>query len=102
MAPVVAVGISTGTMALVGGLVLAVGAVYYLSKSDGQTDSKEREKKRPTNKLLSDDNRYNGDKAVIEDAIQEKDWETLEDMLDSATQDFPDLVEMIEKSLKSR
>jgi len=53
-------------------------------------------------KLLSDEDRYNGDKSIIEDAINEKDWETLEDMLESSTSDFPDLINMINNALKNR
>ena len=53
-------------------------------------------------KLLSDDDRYDTDKTIILRAIAEKDWETLEDLLDSSTQDFPDLIKMIEEALKNK
>ena len=54
------------------------------------------------NKILTDENRYKGDKLIIEDAIREEDWETLEDMLKSRTSDFPDLIKMIKKALNNR
>ena len=59
-------------------------------------------KEKSIGKLLSDEDRYNGDKSIIEDAINEKDWETLEDMLESSTSDFPDLINMINNALKNR
>lgn len=57
---------------------------------------------KPIVKLLSDEDRYNGDKLIIDNAIQEKDWETLEDMLKSSTSDFPDLIKLIENALKNK
>ena len=95
MVPVIA-GLSLGTLSLVGGVILVAGTVYYLSSSES------KEKEESINKLLSDEDRYNGDKSIIEDAINEKDWETLEDMLESSTSDFPDLINMINNALKNR
>jgi len=95
MVPVIA-GLSLGTLSLVGGAILVAGTVYYLSSSES------KEKEESINKLLSDEDRYNGDKSIIEDAINEKDWETLEDMLESSTSDFPDLINMINNALKNR
>ncbi|HIP13590.1 MAG TPA: hypothetical protein EYG73_12855 [Arcobacter sp.] len=98
MLPIIA-GLSLGTVSLVGGAILVatgIGTVYYLS------NSKSKEKEKSINKLLSDEDRYNGDKSIIEDAINEKDWETLEDMLESSTSDFPDLINMINNALKNR
>lgn len=92
-----ATGISVGTVVLVGGAILVGGAViYYLS----QTNKEKRTKK--YKKLVSDEHRYESRKDIILTAIKEKDWETLEDMLDSSTRDFPDLIKMIEKALKDR
>ena len=59
-------------------------------------------KKTPIKKILSDENRYKGDKSIVTTAIKEKDWETLEDMLNSDTSDFPDLIEIIKKALNNR
>lgn len=43
------------------------------------------------------------DKSIIEDAISEKDWVTLEGMFNSKSiKDFPDLVKMIEDALKNK
>jgi len=95
MVPVIA-GLSLGTLSLVVGAILVAGTVYYLSSSES------KEKEESINKLLSDEDRYNGDKSIIEDAINEKDWEILEDMLESSTSDFPDLINMINNALKNR
>jgi len=97
----VATGLSIGTIALVGGAILVAGVIIYLnnSKKKGKINSSS---KGSINKILTDENRYKGDKLVIEDAIKEKDWETLEDMLDSRTSDFPDLIQMIKKALNNR
>lgn len=88
-------GLSIGIIALAGGVII------YLnnSKKKGKNSSSSQGS---INKILTDENRYKGDKLIIEDAIREKDWETLEDMLNSRTSDFPDLIEMIKKALKNR
>ena len=53
--------------------------------------------------LSTDDVRYKNDKMIIEDAIAEKDYETLESMSkDRRVKEFPDLVEMIKKALKNK
>jgi hypothetical protein len=100
-APAVATGLSIGTIALVGGVILVAGAIIYLnnSKKKGRSNSSSQGS---INKILTDENRYKGDKLIIEDAIREKDWETLEDMLKSRTSDFPDLIKMIKKALNNR
>ena len=101
VAPAVATGLSIGTIALVGGIIIVAGAIIYLnnSKKKGRSNSSNQGS---INKILTDENRYKGDKLVIEDAIKEKDWETLEDMLNSRTSDFPDLIQMIKKALNNR
>lgn len=99
MAPVAttaAAGISTGTIVLVGGVILIAGAIFYLKNSNSKAE------KTSVKKILTDENRYKGYKSVIEDAIKEEDWETLEDMLSSRTSDFPDLIQMIKKALNNR
>lgn len=96
MLPTIA-GVSIGTIGLVGGVIIVAGIAYYVKKSKGKVEQEVN-----LNKILSDDDRYNGDKSIIEDAIKEKDWETLEDMLESSTSDFPDLINMINNALKNR
>lgn len=92
-----ATGISLGTMVLVGGAVLIGGAaIYYLSQTNKESEPKKYKK------LVSDEHRYESRKDIILTAIKEKDWETLEDMLDSSTKDFPDLIDIIKKALKDR
>ena len=60
-------------------------------------------KTQPIKKLLSDENRYKGDKNIILRAIEEKDWEILEELLrDESIKDFPDLIKMIEEALKNK
>ena len=54
-------------------------------------------------KLISDEDKYKGDKSIIEDAIREKDWKTLEDFQDRpGLKKFPDLIKMIEEALKNK
>ena len=53
-------------------------------------------------KLLSDENRYKGDKNIVQNAIEEKDWKLLEELLnDKSIKDFPDLIKMVEDALRS-
>ncbi len=91
-----ATGLSTGTILLIGGVILLAGGMYYFYT---QNSTKE---KSSVKKLLSDEDRYQTDRKIIEEAIVEKDWETLEDMLNSSTKDFPDLIEMIKKALENK
>ncbi len=100
-APAVATGLSIGTIALVGGVILVAGAIIYLNNSKKKVRSNSSSQG-SINKILTDENRYKGDKLVIEDAIREEDWETLEDMLNSRTSDFPDLIKIIKKALKNK
>lgn len=100
-APTVATGLSIGTIALVGGVIIVAGAIIYFNNSKKKRKSNSSSQG-SINKILSDENRHKGDKLVIEDAIKEKDWETLEDMLNSRTSDFPDLIIIIEDALKNK
>ena len=52
------------------------------------------------NIILTDDNRYEEDKSLIEDAIKIEDWEFLRNMKTSRTVDFPGLIQMIDEALK--
>lgn len=95
-------GISIGTIVLFGGItLLVVGTVYYLTRLNTNKNINQI-KKTPIKKILSDENRYKGDKSIITAAIKEQDWEILEDMLNSDTSDFPDLIEIIKKALNNR
>lgn len=93
-------GISLGTIALVGGaMVVVVGVAYLIYKSN---DKKIKKEERPIKKLLDDDDKYNTYKSIIENAIKEKDWQTLEDFLDSRAKHYPDLISMIKDALKDK
>jgi len=98
--PAAATGLSIGTIALVGGVILVTGAIIFLNNS--KKESSNSSSQGSINKILTDENRYKGDKLIIEDAIRKNDWEILEDMLDSRTSDFPDLIQMIKKALNNR
>ena len=89
-----------GTVVLIGGIVVA-GVAYSMYKNKN-SDNISNNSAKPVGKLLSDDDRYDTDKTIILRAIAEKDWETLEDLLDSSTQDFPELIKMIEEALKNK
>lgn len=84
---------------ILGGIVIS-GVVYYFYKQN-YTDN-EINNKKPIKKLIEDEDKYNGYKTIIENAIKEKDWQTLEDFLDSRAKRFPDLIKMIEEALKER
>jgi tRNA A37 N6-isopentenylltransferase MiaA len=100
--PVIDSGISIGTIVLFGSItLLAVGTVYYLTRLNRNRNINQI-KKTPIKKILSDENRYKGDTSIIATAIKEKDWETLEDMLNSDTRDFPDLIEIIKEALNNK
>jgi len=88
--------LSTGTILLIAGVILLAIGIYYLYTQNST------KKKTSVKKLLSDEDRYQTDRKIIEEAIAEKDWDTLEDMLDSRTRDFPDLIEIIKKALENK
>ena len=101
MTPVAGTGLSLGTVALIGGVIVVAGVAYLVFKNSNvqKTDSSSTQ---PIRKMLSDEDRYDTDKNIILTAINENDWETLEDLLDSSTKDFPDLIKMIEEALKNK
>ena len=90
-----------GTAVIIGGIVV-VGVAYFMYKNKNRDNISINSSSKRVGKLLSDDDRYDTDKTIILRAIAEKDWETLEDLLDSSTQDFPDLIKMIEEALKNK
>ena len=57
--------------------------------------------KEVVNDLLSAEDRYNTYVAVIETAIKEKDWLTLEEFLNSRAKTYPDLLKRMEDALMS-
>ncbi|MFW2351873.1 hypothetical protein [Aliarcobacter butzleri] len=88
-----------GTVVLIGGIVVA-GVAYFMYKNKNIEIIKSNQS---DGKLLSDEDRYKGDKNIILRATEEKDWETLEDLLkDRSIKDFPDLIKMIEEALKNK
>ncbi len=89
-----AAGISTGTVLIVGGIVLVLGTIIYLNKT--------KTSKQPVDDILTKEGRYEEYKSLIEDAIINKDYEYLEKKLTSKMTDFPDLIQMIKKALKNR
>lgn len=95
----VAAGISLGTVALVGGAIAVAVIVYLIYKNK---DANQKEASKPIKKLLDDDDKYNTYKTIIENAIKEKDWETLENFLDSRAKKYPDLINIINEALKDR
>ena len=90
-----------GTVALIGGVIVVAGVAYLVYKNSNSVQ-KGSSCTQPIKKLLSDEDRYDTDKKIILDAISENDWKTLEDLIDSSTKDFPDLIKMIEEALKNK
>lgn len=92
-------GISIGTLALVGGVVVIAGVVYFLYKNGNNTNGSNKS----ITKIISDDDKYIRDKRVVIDAIKEKDWELLEELLnDKNFQKYQDLITMIKEALKQK
>lgn len=85
---------------LIGGAIVIAGVAYFIYKN---SDEKVNNDNQPIEKLLSDENRYKGDKNIVQNAIKEKDWEMLEELIkDKSIKDFPDLIKMIEEALKGK
>jgi hypothetical protein len=85
---------------LIGGAIVIAGVAYFIYKN---SDEKVNNDNQPIEKLLSDENRYKGDKNIVQNAIKEKDWEMLEELIkDRSIKDFPDLIKIIEEALKGR
>ncbi len=100
MAPVAGAGISFGTVVLIGGVVVVAGIAYLMYKNSD--NSQKNKPNKPIKKLIDDDDKYKGYKVMIETAISKKDWQTLEDLLDSRVKKYPDLIKMIEEALKNK
>lgn len=56
----------------------------------------------PNNLPESDKKRYGRATSTINQAIEAKDWDYLEDQLNTTTQDFPDLIAKINEVLKNK
>ncbi|RDU64938.1 hypothetical protein CQA53_07220 [Helicobacter didelphidarum] len=88
------------------GALVVVGAgiaVYALRNKETQDNVKQSQPRPQYGKIVSDEEDYRINKAVIEEAIQEKDYQTLEDMKTShIVKKHSDLVEMIDKALKNK
>ena len=94
----VASGALAGSTILIGGIILmAVSiAILYSRRSANKI-------KAPSiNNILSEEGRYNEYKSLIEDAIEDSDFDFLELNLNSRMRDFPDLIRMIKHALKNR
>ncbi|WP_066348610.1 hypothetical protein [Aliarcobacter cryaerophilus] len=100
MVPVAGAGISLGTVVLIGGVVVVAGIAYLMYKNSDNIQKNKSNK--PIKKLIDDDDKYNGYKDMIETAIYKKDWQTLEDLLDSRVKKYTDLIKMIEEALKNK
>ena len=99
MTPVAGAGVSIGTIALVGGVVVIAGVAYFLYKNSNNTNSS----KETITKIISDDDKYIRDKRVVIDAIEEKDWDILEELLkDKNFKRYPDLIKMAKEALKQK
>ena len=94
MTSVATTGISVGTVALIGGIVLIAGVGYILFNSN--------KKKTSVSEILTKEGRYKEYKSLIEDAIKSGDYEYLERKLNSRMTDFPDLINMINEALKNK
>lgn len=98
---------------LISGAIVVAGVAYYMYKN-GNNNEKSNELSDDTNKnnnkannagmkkLLSDDDKYNTYKTLIEKAVKEKDFNTLKEFLDSRAKNYPDLLNMIENTLKDK
>lgn len=84
---------------LVGGVIVVAGIAYLMQKNSHTRQNDTQSIK----KLLSDEDRYRGDKRIVFNAIQENDWDTLEELLkDNGIKEFPDLINMIKEALKQK
>lgn len=83
---------SLSTTSIVIIAILAIGAIFFIKKVID------------TKKMLDRDrqSRYRQAKFLIEEAIELKRWDFLEDELNTTTQEFPDLIAMIKEALKNK
>ena len=91
-----------GTIILVGGVMTFSGIVSKSKKFIKERKKPNKDQETPVKEILTEDGRYEEYKSLIEDAIENKDFEYLEEKLNSKMRDFPDLIEMIKKTLDDR
>ncbi|MFW2566113.1 hypothetical protein ACN5O4_05945 [Aliarcobacter butzleri] len=96
MTPAAGAGVSIGTIALIGGVVVVAGVVYLLYKNSNKSNN-------TVSQLVTDEDQYKGDKNIVINAIKEKDWDLLEELLkDKSFQQYPDLIKMVKEALEER
>lgn len=96
MTPAAGAGVSIGTIALIGGVVVVAGVAYLLYKNSTKSGN-------IVSQLVTDEDQYSGDKRIVINAIKEKDWDILEELLeDKSFQQYPDLIEMAKEALKQK
>lgn len=96
MTPAAGAGVSIGTIALIGGVVVVAGVVYLLYKNSNKSNN-------TVTQLVTDEDQYKGDKNIVINAIKEKDWDLLEELLkDKSFQQYPDLIKMVKEVLEER
>lgn len=83
---------SLSTTSIVIIAILAIGVVVFAKKAVERKKLVQKEKQ----------SRYRVAKSRIEKAIQRGQWVTLEEELNTTTQDFPDLMAMIKEALKNK
>ncbi|MCG3717754.1 hypothetical protein [Aliarcobacter butzleri] len=96
MTPAAGAGVSIGTIALIGGVVVVAGVVYLLYKNSNKSNN-------TVSQLVTDEDQYKGDKNIVINAIKEKDWDLLEELLkDKSFQQYPDLIKIVKEALEER
>jgi hypothetical protein len=93
---------STEKKKILEGTGIVVVATGVLATAKILYDNHQLSKNNNLSEILSDEKRYETDKELIEEAIQHEDWETLKQMLNSSTSDFPNLINMIEDALSKQ
>ncbi len=89
---------SMGKILVVIGVVMVAGAICYLS------DSKNENKANDSDNILSNADRFDTYKEMVEEMIEKKEWNELESMLENnlALNDFPEIIKMIKDALENR
>lgn len=80
------------------GAVMVAGAICYLS------DSKNENKTNDSDNTLSNKDRFDTYKEMVEEMIEKKEWNELESMLENnlALEDFPEIIITIKEALENR
>ncbi len=84
-------------------LILIVPIIYFFKKPQKNTSINDNKPKLISNDnikpIINNDDKYHSDKHLIEDFIKDKEWQSLQSMLETSNID-PDLKSMIEEALK--